>query len=267
MIAEVNGTKINYELNGSGPTLVFIHGIGMSLRQWDEQVKHFSSSFQCLTVDLRGHGLSSPGKITMENFAIDILALLDFLAITKAHFIGFSLGGMVVQEIFRKQRGRFLSMVLSSTACLTAIPERELLLAETLKFVDANTMEVIGPIIASKCCHPEYLCQNPPAYQDFVRMLQQHNKEIYRETLVETAYLDYLELLTEVEVPVLILVGDLDQVCPLSCSQLIARLIPEARLQVFPQTGHLAPLERTKEYNQVLSEFLATGEKKATVSS
>lgn len=256
MIAEVNGVKINYELTGQGPTVVFIHGICMGLRQWDEQVKYFRDSYQCLTLDLRGHKLSSPGKITVSNFAADILALLDFLDIAQAHFVGYSLGGTVAQEILRQQSSRVLSIVLSSTTSFTKVPKWRLMLSQKFGPLRKQSMETLGPIMASYCCPPEFPRKNPQAYQDFVQMLQEHDKGIYQETVIATSNLDYRDVLKEANVPVLIIVGELDQVLPPKNSQLIKDIVPSSQLLIFPGTGHLLPYERANEYNKALTEFL-----------
>lgn len=257
MIAEINGIKINYEFAGQGPTVVLIHGICMGLRQWDEQVKFLSDSYQCLTLDLRGHKFSSPGKITIQHFAADILALLDYLGIAQAHFVGYSLGGMVVQEIYKQQSSRVLSMVLTSTTCLTKISRRRLWFSHKLGPIRRQSMETLGPVMARYSCSAEFPQEDPQAYQDFVQMLQEHDKDVYQETIMATSNLDYREILKDVEVPVLIIVGELDQVLPPKNSQMIKEIIPLSQLLLFPGTGHLLTYERAAEFNKAVADFLA----------
>jgi 3-oxoadipate enol-lactonase len=89
-----------YETTGQGQPLVFIHGLGSSTRDWDDQVAEFSraaGAYQVVTFDLRGHGQSGKpaGPYTMTQFAADTAGLLAALDLSPAHIVGLSLGGCV----------------------------------------------------------------------------------------------------------------------------------------------------------------------------
>ncbi len=92
-IAEVNGTKLHYELTGAGECIVFIHGNFGDCRHWDYQFEHFAKKYKVLRYDVRGYGKSAM-PVKGEQYAPhdDLKALLDYLEIEKAHFVGFSMG-------------------------------------------------------------------------------------------------------------------------------------------------------------------------------
>ena len=75
----VNEGKLYYQKKGSGPVLVFLHGIFLDHRMWDKQVDYFSNGFTCINVDLRGFGKSSVPTNTPYSFHEDIKTLLDSL--------------------------------------------------------------------------------------------------------------------------------------------------------------------------------------------
>src|SRR5947207_15493741 len=96
-----DGASIAYEVSGSGPALVFAHGMGGNLMSWWQQVPHFADSHRCVSLSQRGFGASrnSLEGPKLSAFADDIVALLDHLKIEKTVFIGQSLGGWTGVEL------------------------------------------------------------------------------------------------------------------------------------------------------------------------
>src|SRR5579864_1071549 len=94
--AGVNGTRLHYEVAGDGDPVVFVHGLGLDMRMWDDQFEVFATRYRAIRYDLRGFGKSAPQE-TDERFlhADDLHALLDYLNIPKANVIGLSLGGTI----------------------------------------------------------------------------------------------------------------------------------------------------------------------------
>jgi 3-oxoadipate enol-lactonase len=99
---QVNGANLWYEKTGSGPSLVLIHGLGSSGRDWEPQVAGFSDRHTVLTVDLRGHGQSerAVGDYSIALFAADVAAVMEKLGLGAAHVCGISLGGAISRKTF-----------------------------------------------------------------------------------------------------------------------------------------------------------------------
>ena len=96
----IDGSSLDYESRGDArhPTLLLLHALGSSLAMWDAQVRALAAHFRIVRLSLRGHGASSfagPSELTIDTMAGDACALLDALAIERAHWCGLSLGGMV----------------------------------------------------------------------------------------------------------------------------------------------------------------------------
>ncbi len=94
--AEVNGTKLYYEVAGGGEPIVLIHGFTFDTRMWDDQFKEFSKQYRVIRYDVRGFGKSStPNEGEPYSHHGDLKALLDYLDIKKAHILGLSMGGSI----------------------------------------------------------------------------------------------------------------------------------------------------------------------------
>lgn len=97
--------------------VVLVHGAGGSSTIWYKQVRAYRKQFNVLVVDLRGHGAceieNSPTKYTLDLVSQDILEVLDSLNIEKAHFVGISLGTMLIRQIAESNPERFHTMVLA----------------------------------------------------------------------------------------------------------------------------------------------------------
>ena len=99
--------------------LIFVHGVGGSSTIWFKQIKPLSNHFNILLVDLRGHGKSknafdtvAKSKYTFEDIACDIIVVMNFNRIDRAHFVGISLGTIVIRAIGELAPGRVVSMIL-----------------------------------------------------------------------------------------------------------------------------------------------------------
>lgn len=108
------------ELDESKDWVVFIHGAGGSSAIWYKQIKYFQEHFNLLFIDLRGHGKSidikqdpAYNEYSFEGIAKDVLEVLDFVEIPKAHFIGVSLGTIIIRQLAEIDPSRLKSMVLA----------------------------------------------------------------------------------------------------------------------------------------------------------
>lgn len=112
----VNGLNHNYDLEGTGPALVFIHGAFADSRLWDPQWEYFSSNYRVLRYDLRGHGRTGSSDLeqyNMETYADDLLNLLDSLEINSAIICGLSWGGSIAQSFAVRNPERLIGLVLA----------------------------------------------------------------------------------------------------------------------------------------------------------
>src|SRR6185436_1716378 len=111
---EFHGCHLSYSLEGDGPPVILIQGVGVCGAGWQPQVRTLRSSFQCLTFDNRGIGDSQPAgaAITVPQMAEDAFHLMDQAGWDSAHVVGHSLGGPVALEMAQMQPGRVRSLSL-----------------------------------------------------------------------------------------------------------------------------------------------------------
>ncbi len=96
--------SIAYDIEGGGPVVVFLHGIGGNRTNWGKQLEAFSRQFCAVAWDARGYGASAdpPTTLRFSDYADDLQRLLDHLKAETAHLVGLSMGGMIVQDFYAR---------------------------------------------------------------------------------------------------------------------------------------------------------------------
>jgi pimeloyl-ACP methyl ester carboxylesterase len=112
-----NGCEIAFQVAGSGPPVILIQGVGIHGSGWLPQVKGLASTYECLTFDNRGIGMSQPAaeSITVEQMAADAVALMNSQGWHSAHVVGHSLGGLVALRLALDSPERVKSLALLCT--------------------------------------------------------------------------------------------------------------------------------------------------------
>ncbi|MCS7286025.1 MAG: alpha/beta hydrolase [Anaerolineae bacterium] len=257
---KVNDIEVAYEVTGDGHPLVLITGVGYGRWFWHKIVPDLAKHFKVITFDNRGAGESDkpPGPYTTKMMAADTAGLLDGLGISKAYVMGHSLGGFIAQELALARPELVEKLVLASTTyggpnVIPITPEA----LEVLTKRDGDPVELVHRGIKVACApgfaerHPEivkelleYRLTNPvpPAqYQAQVMAGATHNAE---------------DRISQITCPVLILFGEHDKVVPPGNAELLARKLPNARVKIIPNTGHIFPIEDPQATIRALLEFL-----------
>lgn len=250
-----------YDDNGPGPVVVLLHGFPFNRTMWAAQVGEIGSVYRVITPDLRGHGETAApeGVYTIDAMADDVIELLDALQIRERVVIGgLSMGGYVALSLAVRHAGRFRGLVLMDTRAGADTPEaaanRETLAREVeatgavAGVVDAMLPRLFSPLTRAQ--HPERI--------DAVHrsMLRTHPRAVVGALRGMAARPDRTKDLPGITLPTLVLVGEDDQITPPSEAQAMAEAIPNARLDVIPNAGHLSPVENPGVTNRALLAFL-----------
>jgi len=245
-----------YEINGSGPPLLLIHGLGSSSRDWEMQIEPFAQKYQVITLDLCGHGQSGkpPGPYSIRLFAEDTTALIRELEIAPLHVVGISMGGMVAFEL-----AVHFPNLLRSLTVVNSYPEMRV---ETMRervqvwrrflFLELLGMRGTG-IMLSRHLFP--YPEQADLRKLFVQRWAENDRHAYRESLRAIINWDVENRLTEIKCPVLVVASDQDYM-PLGEKQAYTAKIPNARLVVIENARHAVTAERPEQFNAVLDEFL-----------
>lgn len=252
----INGINLNYQDQGSGPALVFIHGLGENAASWDAQIDFFSRTFRTITPDLRGHGKSGETDdfITMQLMADDIVNLLQTLNIEHAHFVGLSMGGLLCQELAKNHKKIINTMTLADAAGFYPEEMSNRGLDERLQRIDTMSMEELGTLIGHAACRPE---PDPIVLAKAIAMFQNNRPAPYRQATYSTLKADYRQdHAAMADIPTLILVGELDKTTPLAFAQYLNSHLQQSKLQIIPNAAHMSKMENPQAFNRALLEFL-----------
>nr|WP_263328270.1 alpha/beta hydrolase [Neobacillus sp. Marseille-Q6967] len=243
---------IPYLRLGAGEPLVFIHGLGEIKEGWSNQFE-FADQYDLIIPDLRGHGeYDSPGEISIQHFAQDIISLLKGLNIENAHICGLSMGGMVAQEIFRQAPEICRSLMLVSTYHYAPKRLGDLFLKYRKARAESLPLHVQKDI-AAKVCLYSWTDKNFEEFSKFYKP----NKEFYLKSMKACLEVNNICLLPQINVPTLIIGGQYDSVTPVWIQLLMHKQIKHSEFVIFKNTGHIAKLEAKDAFNQVLRSFLS----------
>jgi pimeloyl-ACP methyl ester carboxylesterase len=259
---------IAYEMEGRGPLVVFLHGIGGNRTNWATQLAQLSDRFCAVAWDARGYGASDdpPRTLTFSDYADDLVRLLDHLHAERAHVVGLSMGGMIAQDFYQRYAERVATLALVDTSAgFGAVSEeakRDFLARRLDPLEQGLTPKDIAPgvvdVLASQSA-------SAAARAQLTASLSALRVEPYKQALQAIVTTDFRAMLPTIAVPTLVMVGDEDIVTPPAASEFLAQQIRGAVLVRIPQAGHLTNIEKPHEFNAALRPFLEQHAQRATV--
>ncbi len=238
------------------PTVVFLHAFPLHAAMWDSQIAAVKADgWAALALDFPGFGRAhSSGQRTMQEFAQSIVDRLERKEIEEIILVGLSLGGYAAFRIMERDAGLVKGLVLADTR---AAPDDSS--ARTKRLQMAARVESEGPGFLMTDFVPNLLSLNAsPAAKERAAELAQHasGQAIYNALAALASRPDSRLLLEDIGVPTLVVVGAEDTVTPPSEAQVLVDAIPNARLSLIQNAGHLSNLEQPEAFNTVLLEFL-----------
>jgi len=240
-------------------TFLMIHGWTESHKYWVEQVEYFSEWFKIVTLDLKGHGKSSKERrgYSIRKLSKDIFELKEKLKLENIILIGHSLGGMVALDYyFRRNWGDIKALVLFNT---TSTP---------FKLIPRNLSELEG---LGKFGFRKMLMGIYDISPDIVLNLEERKKQNVDELIEEanttqpfvtfrlglgTSSFNVNRKLHRINVPTLLMTGELDKVTPIRIMKSMHNRIPNSEFHIIENSGHMAAIEKCEEVNKIIHEFL-----------
>jgi len=256
----VNDIEIACAVSGSGFPLVLITGVGYGRWFWHKIVPALAEHFQVVTFDNRGAGESSkpPGPYTTALMAADTAGLLDALGIRRAHVMGHSLGGFIAQELALARPDLVEKLILASTTyggpnVIPITPEA----LEVLTKRDGDPVELVRRGIQIACA-PGFAERHPDVVQELIqyRLTNPVPPEQYQAQVMAGAAHNAESRIGQITCPVLVLFGEHDRVVPPGNAELLARKLPNARVKILPNVGHVFPIEDPPATVEAILEFL-----------
>ncbi len=259
MKINANGIDINYEISGrqGAPVVMLSHSLASSMIMWNPQLGSLEPHFRVLRCDMRGHGGSQApdGAYTLEMLAEDAVALLDALGIDTVHFVGLSIGGMIGQGLALNHGNRLKSLTLCDTSAVMP-DEAQPILQQRIAAAREQGMahQVDGTL--ERWFTPAYLKANPPEVEMIRQQIRATPLAGYIGCSEALRGLNYLQRLSKIALPTLIIVGEEDPGTPVAAAEAIHERIAGSRLVVLPGARHLSNIEQAEAFNRALLKFL-----------
>lgn len=244
--------------SGEGRGVILLHGIGGDGALWAPTLPAFAGH-RALAWDMPGYGASAPVEPGFPALAAALARLLDAAGLETADLVGHSIGGMVAQEFAATWPERVRSLVLYASPPVFGgrTPAfRDSFLAARLAPLEAG----LGMAGVAAALVPGLLGDDPhPAARPAALASMAAIPEAgYRAALATLVGFDRRADLGRIAVPTLVVFGEADPMAPFPAMHAMASAIPEARLGIIANAGHLAHLEKPAEFNAVLRDFLAS---------
>ncbi len=259
--ATVNGIEINYKVTGKGEPLVLIHGHPFDHTMWYPQVVDFSDSYEVITPDLRGYGASSlpkKGNTKFEDYATDILFLMDYLNINSFHLAGLSMGGQIIMEIFRQAPERVKTLIFADTFAGLDTPEAKQARNDAATKLETEGMNNYADEVIYKMIKPDHVSTMPEVAAHVIKMMKATSPAGAATAMrARSERIDYLtKVLPEINIPTLAIVGREDEFTPVAKAEELKENLQNCKLVVIEDAGHMPNLEHPEEFNKAVMDFL-----------
>ncbi len=264
--------QVRYFKMGSGPPLILIHGLGSASINWFKNIVALSKSHSVYAIDLPGHGKTykSISKKPLDQAVSFIIEFMDFMNIHEASIVGNSMGGLLALAMTLKHPDRVSKLVLEGSAGFRN---------DIAWFLRLMTLPIIGEVLAT------------PTRTTTKNLLKQilYDTSLIKPTLVETIYqfrkepgnktallailrtgvslkglhpeLIFMDRLSEIKVPVLLLWGRNDKIVPIHHVENAVHEFANVQLHTFDRCGHWPHMEFHEEFNSLVLSFCAENQK------
>jgi pimeloyl-ACP methyl ester carboxylesterase len=272
-ISAADGVKLYVEEIGSGTPVVFVHEYAGDYRSFEPQLRYFCRQHRCVTYSQRGYPPSDipsdPARYSQAIARDDVIAVMDALGIDTAHVVGHSMGAYTALHVGIRYPQRCRSVAAlgcgwGSTPDPVKRAAMKALAADTGKMFAEEGIASAAAKYADAPMRQAFKHKDPRGYAEFARMLAEHSAQGHAHTMLNlqlkrpTLWEMEAEL-KQLSVPLLVIVGDEDDLC-LDGSVFLKRTAPTAALMVVPRAGHTINSEEPAAVNSGLAELFAAAE-------
>jgi 3-oxoadipate enol-lactonase len=246
-------------LKGDDRLIVFIHGVGADRSSWKFQMPYFHGiGYSVAAIDMRGSGDSDARDasgnllpISLKEFAADTDALIRELGFRKAHWVGNSMGGVIIMQAIQDKLSSPGKIVLGNTFAYHT--DRDAILPRASAALATRTLPEFAkeriPLVYKPDIDKETLDEG-------IYAMARKDKDAYLASWQATWSPDFRSMLKDITNPTLVISGSLDKITPVALSDELAQNIPGAKHITIEGAGHIAHADQPNEYNRVILDFL-----------
>jgi len=238
-IFEHDGARFRFIIEGKGPLVVLIHGVGARLENWDGVANRLAEQFRVLRYDLRGHGETTrvTGPYSLPLFATDLHALLQHLGAEHVDIAGHSLGGMIAQMFALRYPAAVRRLALLS-AVAGRTPEERARVASRIDLIRSGDPGEHFRLSLTRWFSDSFIAANPDLIAAYAARNAQNDPDCYAAAYRVLALEDLDRELAAIAVPTLIATGEQDLGSNPRMSELMSRRIKGATLRILPGLKH-----------------------------
>jgi pimeloyl-ACP methyl ester carboxylesterase len=261
MKIQLGDFQMAYTDEGKGRPVLFVHGYPLNRRMWSPQVSGLSNQFRILAPDLRGHGDSSAtaGSYSMDLLATDLANFLNGLDIHEPVILcGLSMGGYVSLAFNRLFPDRLAGLILTATRAAPDSLEAKINRQRASELVQKEGLRAIITGMISRLFAPQTFATQPELVQEVKEiMLQTSIQGVLGDLASMLERPDSTPYLSSIRTPTLVIHGAEDQIVPVTEAITMVETIPEARMVILKEAGHLLNLEQSEAFNSAMCDFLS----------
>jgi 3-oxoadipate enol-lactonase len=257
MRIDANGININYQIDGpeGAPWIMFSNSLITDLTMWDDQAAELSKSFRVLRYDQRGHGgtQATDGPYSFDLLVADVIALMDALAIKRAHFVGLSMGGMTALFLAQRHRDRF-DRIIACDCGPNSTPAGAQQWKERIELASTKGMDALAEATINRWFPPEFVASKAPVLDKVRAMIKATPLKGFAGCAEALSNYDLRPGLTGIDRPTLLIVGTKD--ATLAGIRQIKEAVPGAGLVELEGAGHISNVEQPAAFTRAIRDFI-----------
>ncbi|WP_052261845.1 alpha/beta fold hydrolase [Leisingera sp. ANG-M1] len=248
-----------YTIQGEGPPLFLIHGIGAARNTWAKALPVLTQHFTVVTYDLRGHGASPMphGEFGLDELVADLERLRQRTGFESAHFAGHSLGGMIGPAYALKYPERVRTLGLLSTAAFRTEDDKAKVWA-VVKAMEQKGIPQVLETLTARWFTDGFIEDHPEVVENRLKQVVGTDPEVFLNVFRIYADTEMAPWLHQVAAPSLVLTGEFDGGCNPRLNRQIDQALPESELVILPDLKHSLLLEAGGRVAEHIVRFIAS---------
>lgn len=257
----VNGRTVRFLEAGAGSPLVLLHGFPLGADMWRPQLERPPAGWRLIAPDLRGFGGSSidSRELGVDDYAHDVLLLMEDLSLSTAVIAGLSLGGYIAFAMFRRAPERIGGLILADTRPTADNDEGARARRDLLDAIRRDGLGVLADRQIPKLLGATTHRERPEVTVQVRRLIAAHASPGIEAAIVALINRpDSTGDLSRIAVPTLVVVGEEDEITPVEQARAMHQAIRGSSLAILPRAGHLSSLEAAGAFSTTISEWVAS---------